>query len=286
MIAEAPTEIAQGPLALPLDAQLIDAMRDGLAVFDTAGRLVRWNTAARAITGWTPGRVTQLGSSVFAPGVTQIREGKWVDVRHLDALIDGEPVLAILFTDVTMQVSLRDARRELEDLALADTVTGLPNRKLALGQITRAIALARHDLRPVGVLCVDIDGFGRLNDRLGSSAGDEILRQVGTRVARSIRGSDFAARTGGDEFSVVLTGMGLESDAAIVAVRLLLGLAQPYDIGGEARTVGCSIGIATYPHDGADAETLFRIASAGVREAKLAGGGCYRHGTPGADASS
>lgn len=264
---------------LPLEAQLVEAIRDGLAVFDPSGNLVRWNSSARAITGWTPGEAGQRGLEALPPGVIQIRDGKWADARHLQ--IAGGT--AVLFTDVTAQVSLRDANQRLDDLALTEAVTGLPNRKLALGQITRAIALAKRDLRPVGLLCIDIDGFTRLNHRLGNEAGDQILRQVGERIARSIRGSDMAARTAGDEFSVVLTAMGLPGDGSIVAVRLLLALAQPYRVAGETRTIGCSIGVAAYPKDAGDAASLFTVANMGVRTAKLAGGGCYRDGTVGAD---
>jgi diguanylate cyclase (GGDEF)-like protein len=264
---------------LPLEAQLADAMRDGLAVFDAAGKLVRWNSSARAITGWTPGEAGQRGLAALPPGVIEIREGKWADARHIQ--IDSGT--AVLFTDVTAQVSLRDANRRLDDLALTEAVTGLPNRRLALGQITRAIALAKRDLRPVGLLCIDIDGFTRLNHRLGDVAGDQILRQVGERIARSIRGSDMAARTAGDEFSVVLTAMGLPGDGSIVAVRLLLALAQPYRAAGETRTIGCSIGVAAYPRDAGGVDSLFKVANMGVRAAKLAGGGCYRDGTVGAD---
>jgi diguanylate cyclase (GGDEF)-like protein len=266
-------------VTLPLEFQLVDAMRDGLAVFDPAGNLLRWNSSARAITGWTPGEAGQRGIAALPPGVIQIREGKWADARHLQ-IDEGT---AVLFTDVTAQVSLRDANQRLDDLALTEAVTSLPNRKLALGQIARAIALAKRDLRPVGLLCIDIDGFTRLNHRLGNEAGDQILRQVGERIAHSIRGSDSAARTAGDEFSVVLTALGLPGDGSIVAVRLLLALAQPYRVAGESRTIGCSIGVAAYPRDAADAAALFTIANKGVRAAKLAGGGCYRDGTVGAD---
>jgi diguanylate cyclase (GGDEF)-like protein len=264
---------------LPLEAQLADAMRDGLAVFDQGGNLVRWNSSARAITGWTPGEAGQRGLAALPSGVIEIREGKWADARHIE--VDGGT--AVIFTDVTAQVSLRDANRRLDDLALTEAVTGLPNRRLALGQITRAIALAKRDLRPVGLLCIDIDGFTRLNHRLGDVAGDQILRQVGERIARSIRGSDMAARTAGDEFSVVLTAMGLPGDGSIVAVRLLLALAQPYRAAGETRTIGCSIGVAAYPRDAGGVDSLFKVANMGVRAAKLAGGGCYRDGTVGAD---
>lgn len=178
---------------LPLEAQLADAMRDGLAVFDPSGNLMRWNSSARAITGWTPGEAGQRGLAALPAGVIEIREGKWADARHIQ-IAEGT---AVLFTDVTAQVSLRDANRRLDDLALTEAVTGLPNRRLALGQITRAIALAKRDLRPVGLLCIDIDGFTRLNHLLGDVAGDQILRQVGERIAHSIRGSDMAARTAG-----------------------------------------------------------------------------------------
>jgi diguanylate cyclase (GGDEF)-like protein len=228
---------------LPLEALLVDSMRDGLAVFDPAGQLVRRNSSARAITGSTPGQAAQRGLEALPQGVIQIREGKWADARHLQ-IDEGT---AVLFTDVTAQVSLRDVNNRLDDLALTEAVTGLPNRRLVMGQIKRAIALAKRDLRPVGLLCIDIDGFTRLNHHLGDVVGDRILRQVGERIARSIRGSDMAARTAGDEFSVVLTAMGLPGDGSIVAVRLLLALAQPYRVAGETRTIGCSIGNAPMP---------------------------------------
>jgi GGDEF domain-containing protein len=77
--------------------------------------------------------------------------------------------------------------------------------------------------------------------------------------------------------------MGLPGDGSIVAVRLLLALAQPYRAGGESRTIGCSIGVAAYPRDASGVDSLFKIANMGVRAAKLAGGGCYRDGTVGAD---
>jgi diguanylate cyclase (GGDEF)-like protein len=259
-----------------LDSQLAEAMRDGLAVFDPSGRLVEWNSSARAITGWTPGAAARRGLAGLPGGVVQIGEGKWVDVRHLAIDRGGEPHTAVLFTDVSAQVSLREARRQLDDLVLMDAVTGLPNLRLALGQITRAIALARRDLRAVGLLCIDIDHFADLNERLGATAGDDVLRQVGERIALAIRGSDMCARTGGDEFSVVLTAMARPTDAAIVAVRLLLALAAPYLVGGESRTIGCSIGVASYPLDGEYDEALFQAAHAAVGAAKAAGGGCYR----------
>ncbi|MGH2472897.1 MAG: hypothetical protein ACRDG6_10910 [Candidatus Limnocylindria bacterium] len=112
-------------------------MRDGLAIFDRDGNLVRWNSSARAITGWTPGEAGQRGLAALPPGVIQIRDGKWVDARHLR--IDEGTV--VLFTDVTAQVSLRDAHQRLDDLSLIEAVTGLPNRRLALGQIMASTRL-------------------------------------------------------------------------------------------------------------------------------------------------
>ncbi len=82
-------------------------MRDGLAIFDSAGKLVRWNSSARAIIGWTPGEAAQRGLAAMPQGVIEIRDGKWADARHLQ--IDEDT--AVLFTDVTAQVSLRDANQ-------------------------------------------------------------------------------------------------------------------------------------------------------------------------------
>jgi len=173
---------------------------------------------------------------------------------------------------------------------LTEAVTGLPNRKLALGQITRAIALAKRDLRPVGLLCIDIDGFTRLNHRLGNVAGDQILRQVGERIeriARSLRGSDSAARTAGDELgevSVVLTAMGLPGDGSIVAVRLLRALAQPYRVAGEGaqRSVAASASRRTPGTPGIPPVSSKSPTWACVWQSSRRAG-CYGDGTVGAD---
>jgi diguanylate cyclase (GGDEF)-like protein len=181
-----------------------------------------------------------------------------------------------MFTDSTSLMSLRSAREQLRSLGLIDAPTGLPGRDLALVQLDQAIALARRDKRSVGVLSLKVDRFRQLGDTADSRAADEVIRQFAARIIAFVRGSDVPARVSNDSFLVVLTALTTSNDAAIVAVRLLLVLAEPFDVVGKARSVHCSIGVAEFPRDADDATSLFGAALAAADRAQLMGGGQYR----------
>jgi diguanylate cyclase (GGDEF)-like protein len=143
-------------------------------------------------------------------------------------------------------------------------------------QLDQAIALAKRDKRSVGVLIVKVDRFRQLRDTADGETSLEVIRQFATRIASFIRGSDVPARLSNDSFLVVLTALTSRNDAEIVAVRLLLVLAEPFDVVGKARSVHCSIGVAEFPRDAADATTLLGASLAAADRAQLMGGGQYR----------
>ena len=267
------------PEGIGLAALIAAGTRDGIAIVGPDGKLVFWNSAAAAITGWSLAQAAErnLGDLVKAPdALVEIRDGKWVELRYTRVEANGQTFLILMFTDSTSVMSLRDARQQLQSLGLIDETTGLAGRDLALVQIDRAIALAKRDKRSVGVLSLKVDRFRQLRETADGQAVDDVIRQFASRITAFIRGSDVPARVSNDSFLVVLTALTSINDAVIVAVRLLLVLAEPYDVVGKARSLHCSIGVAEFPRDAEDATSLLGAALAAADRAQLKGGGQYR----------
>jgi diguanylate cyclase (GGDEF)-like protein len=265
--------------ALALAGLLARETRDGVAIVGADGDLIYWNAAAGAITGWSSIAVAEqnVGKFITTPkALLEIREGKWVEVRQSQLRADGRSYTVVMFTDATSQVHLRDTRGQLRSLGLIDGATNLPGRELALLHIEQSIALARRDSRSVGLLSMKLDRFRQLRDTVdGQATADEVVRQFSKRITAFVRASDVPARLSDDSFLAVLTALTTINDAAVVAVRLLLVLAEPFDVVGRARSVHCSIGVAEFPRDANDAVTLLGAALAAADRAQLMGGGRY-----------
>jgi diguanylate cyclase (GGDEF)-like protein len=262
-----------------LAALIASGTRDGIAIVGPDGKLVFWNAAAMAITGWSLAQAAKqnLADLVKAPdSLIEIRDGKWVELRYSRVDADGQTFLVLMFTDSTSLMSLRDAREQLRALGLIDSETGLPGRDLALVQLDQSIELAKRDKRSVGVLVVKVDRFRQIRETPDGQLAREVIQQFASRIAAFIRGSDVPARLSNDSFLVVLTALTSSNDAAIVAVRLLLVLAEPFSVVGEARSLHCSIGVAEFPRDAADATSLLGASLAAADRAQLQGGGQYR----------
>jgi diguanylate cyclase (GGDEF)-like protein len=190
--------------------------------------------------------------------------GTVVEVRSA-GLPDGGMVRT--YSDITA----RAAAEEMLGLAAShDQLTGLANRNGFNTRLDAALSGARRDQTELAVLCVDLDRFKAVNDRLGHGAGDQLLIQVGQRMREIARGTDVIGRLGGDEFALILPGSNL-AGAERVAGRLLESLRRPYTLGEEAARVGASIGIAIYPVDGGTSEQLLRNADTALYKAKGAG---------------
>jgi diguanylate cyclase (GGDEF)-like protein len=154
--------------------------------------------------------------------------------------------------------------------ALHDGLTGLPNRRLFWDRLAAALARAQRDGRPAAVMLLDLNGFKRVNDTLGHAAGDELLREVATRLDAVLRDADTVARLGGDEFAIVLNGISLQ-DACDTATRVHDALRKPMTIQGVALSVGGSVGIALHPIHGDSASILVQRADVAMYEAKQSG---------------
>ncbi|MDO9386980.1 MAG: PAS domain S-box protein [Thiobacillus sp.] len=159
----------------------------------------------------------------------------------------------------------------LEYQANYDTLTGLANRNLFQDRLSQALISARRIGRSLAVLFIDLDNFKNINDSLGHDAGDALLTQVAARLAGSVREGDTVSRQGGDEFVLVLSEIREDDDVPIVMQKILKAMSAPFDINGRALRITCSIGIASYPKDGEDRQTLLKNADAAMYRAKELG---------------
>ena len=191
----------------------------------------------------------------------------------------ADGTLLVITRDITER---RKAESRIKYLAYFDTLTGLPNRQLLVREMSRAIQAAQKSGTLIALLYLDLDRFKRINDNLGHSVGDALLKAVGRRLHQTIRPTDVispvkggnvpgrgnVARLGGDEFVVVVSGLTEEDQATTVADRIRDALSEPFECGGHRFVVTPSIGIALYPKDAADIEDLLVKADMAMYKAK------------------
>lgn len=283
-------------------AQLtLDSIGDAVLTTDLVGRVSYLNRVAERMTGWTTaeacGRPLQDVACIIDaesrepvpdPMAMAIRQDAIVGLGvncllirrdgHETAIEDtaapirdgaGHVTGAVLvFHDVG---AARAMSQRMSHLAQHDGLTGLPNRLLLGDRLARAIESARRHGGSLAVLFLDVDRFKSVNDSHGHSAGDQVLQSVARRLVGCVRGSDTVSRQGGDEFVVLLTEVTRAEDASASAEKLLLEIAVPHLIAGQDLQVTASVGIAVFPADGTDAETLLEMADRALMRAKAHG---------------
>ncbi len=166
------------------------------------------------------------------------------------------------------------------EMATHDMLTGLPNRHLLQDRIAQALAHDRRNQEQAAVLFIDLDHFKIINDSLGHAVGDLLLKEVAARLNASMRSEDTVARQGGDEFIVLLPNIAGAQDAEAVAQKMLGVLIQPFQINGEELHIGGSIGIALFPSDGEDVDTLLKNSDIAMYHAKENGRNNYQFFAP------
>jgi diguanylate cyclase (GGDEF)-like protein len=168
------------------------------------------------------------------------------------------------------------AEERVQYLAYYDALTGLPNRTLLQDRLTKALASARRRKDKVALLFLDLDRFKTINDSLGHSVGDLVLKEVAERLKKWAREQDTVARVGGDEFLIVLTAVKDASDAAVAAERLMNAMTAEFVAQGHSVGISCSVGISIFPEHGRDGETLIKNADAAMYCAKEIGRNNFR----------
>lgn len=193
------------------------------------------------------------------------------------------------FVAVKEDVTIRkEVELETWQRANFDAVTGLPNRVLFRDRLNQAVSRARRNKARVAALFIDLDRFKLVNDTLGHDCGDEVLRQVATRLQACMRETDTVARLAGDEFTAILPEPGESKDITAVTTRILDSLSRPFRLslpaaaGGQVTEVhiGGSIGIAVFPEDAPDASTLLKHADLAMYRAKDSGRNTYQFFRP------
>lgn len=190
------------------------------------------------------------------------------EVRITEELADN---LAYGIAALRAEAARRKYAQQLEYHAGHDILTGLPNRALLHDRLNQAIAYASRHCYPVWVLFMDLDRFKFVNDSLGHNAGDLVLKSISARLQAIMREADTVARLGGDEFVLVLPERIDERLATVVVQRIMEAVAQPLVVDGHEFVLGCSIGVAVYPADGDDPDTLIKNADIAMYRAKETG---------------
>jgi diguanylate cyclase (GGDEF)-like protein/PAS domain S-box-containing protein len=283
---------------LRLDAAALASTRDGVLITTLDGRIEAVNPAFTEISGYTESEVLGQNPRIFSSGrhdkafyaalwQSVQAHGSWQGElwnRRKNGEIypqlltistvrnpRGEPAHYVgVSTDLT-RIKMSEA--QLDHLAHYDPLTGLPNRLLLQSNLHHALERAERYAHGVGLLVINIDQFKTINESLGHTLGDELLRAVAHRLDGRLRGEDVLARIGGDEFSLVLESLADPVQAESVARGLLDSLEQAFTLSdGHETYLRASIGIAVYPGDGSSAVDLLRQADTAMHRAKEQGG--------------
>lgn len=283
--------------------QLVDSAPDGVLVTDAQGRILLTNRNIENLFGYRPDELAGKPVEVLIPERYRSQH-----VAHRDALMadwraramggvedlvglrrdgsefpldislntfedDAGKRVTVFIRDITER---RRHEEHIQHQATHDGLTGLPNRWLLRDRLAQALAHAqRHDTK-VAVMLLDLDNFKLVNDSLGHLEGDAVLREVAGRLKSVLRDADTVARFGGDEFMVLLPDVRRESDLATVADNILRVFSRPIRTReGRGLNTSASLGIALYPQDAADEETLVRYADMAMYEAKQSGRNTY-----------
>lgn len=201
-------------------------------------------------------------------GLDSVRSHKSWSNYHIKLL----KILSNLLTDGLTKIR---SEKKIEYMAYYDHLTGLPNRTLFSDRLTQAIHLAKRNEKYIGVIFIDLDSFKMVNDTMGHSAGDTVLKEVSRGLENRLRKTDTVARFGGDEFLVLVNNLTDDEDIIKVVENLMGIFADPFDVNGKEFYITGSAGVSVYPFDGEDAETLIKNADIAMYMAKSRGKNQY-----------
>lgn len=286
-----------------LNAIIYNAL-DGIITFNDKGEIQGINPAAEQIFGYKPDEV--LGKSIqeLMPELVESTDEAFIsrflrsrefgligvsgyeisairqngqrfplELSTSEMILNGHRYFVCIARDITERKVVEENTRHA---AHHDYLTGLANRALFVERLEYAIPLAKRNDFKLALLFLDLDGFKRVNDTLGHAHGDLLLVEVAARLQALIRSSDVLARMGGDEFTFILNNIGSQENAALVANKIIKALAMPFDLNGDICHIGGSIGIAFYPEDSLDSESLLKQADEAMYLAKKNGKNMFK----------
>lgn len=286
---------------------IIDAALDGFIRMDEAGLVTEWNLGSERIFGYS--RADALGkpldSLIIPPATREAHRnelkhflktgvgsvlGKRIEITAMRADGGEFPAeMAIVATRsgeaVFLNTFLRDiterqaVQKKIEFLAHHDVLTGLPNRLLTKNNMEQAILMAERETSKVALMFLDLDKFKAINDCLGHVIGDGLLKGVAERLRECLRDTDTLSRQGGDEFLIVLNNVRDTKSISVVAEKILERLEKPFEIDHHELSISLSIGIAVYPDDGKDFDTLLQQSDTAMYQAKESGRNTHRFHT-------
>ena len=274
---------------------------EAIIVTDAEERILSVNQAFTEVTGYAAEDVIGKTPRLLGSGThgREFYEAMWRDLRILgvwkgeiqDRRKDGSLYPASLsistvrdsngrithyvavFSDITER---KASEARIAYLAQHDALTGLPNRALLQDRLDQALAHATRQGKRIALMFLDLDRFKTINDSLGHLTGDKLLQGVAGRLRQCVRETDTVSRQGGDEFIIVLTGVDSPDEAGRVAAKILDQLDAAFDVDGQQLRTSFSIGIALFPEDGHDPETLMKNADTAMYHAKESGRNTYR----------
>ena len=288
---------------------ILDNAADAIITVDSAGKLVSANAATAALFGYAPEELPGLRFGALvpatgggeqadqllarlahaAPGERELhgqrRHGEPfpLQISVSRVLLPTEHLFVCILRDLTAQ---QRSQEHIYRLAHHDVLTGLENRFALNERLELLLAHARRAGEPVAVLFIDLDHFKKINDSHGHQAGDRLLVAAAQRMRELLRDIDVLGRIGGDEFVIVLAGPLSPDSVSTVAVRVVQALSTPYQLDAVTVHSGASVGVALYPEDGADRETLLRHADMAMYAAKHEGRGNFQFFSPALNAAA
>ena len=273
--------------------KVIDASLEGILITDLDGTILSVNPAFTKVTGYTAAEAVGNRPSMLQSGLhdaafyqamwTTLRdEGSWqgevwnrrkngeiyAELLTITVVPDdhGRPAnYAAAFSDIT---KLKESEQRIEALAHRDVLTGLPTQHVFKDRLSVALFQAHREGKRVAVMMVGLDRFQRINESLGHEAGDRLLQAVAKRLQENLREADFLARMGGDEFLILVAGIGHVEDAVKRAWWIIEAFNAPFTVDAAEIFMTASIGISLYPDDGINPETLMMNADAAMYRTK------------------